>query len=171
THDIAVNVSRRGTTVRARREFTAEPTSAPKTPDRVLTATLRSPLTSSDFGVKATTFSYRDDESGRIKVIVCAELDRSMNRSEPFAVGYYVTNSHGEVVTANVEKSLAVPAGQEGQPQYFMSAVLLDPGTYVVRLAAVDQQGRKASVEHTFDASLTAIGQLRMSALMLGRPG
>lgn len=171
THDIAINVSRRGATVRARREFSADPPNATKTPDRLLTETLRSALSASDFGVKTTAFPYRDDKTGRIKVIISAELDRTLNPSDPFLVGYYVTNTAGETVAANVDKNVPAVPGEEGKPQRFSSAVVLEPGTYAVRLAAVDQKGRRGSVEYTFDANLITAGQLKISALMLGSAG
>jgi len=59
THDISINVVRRGATVRARKEFSADPPNATKTPDHLLTDTLRSALSASDFGVKTTAFPYR----------------------------------------------------------------------------------------------------------------
>ena len=171
THDISINVYRHGATVRARKEFSADPPNATKTPEHLLTDTLRSALSASDFGVKTTVFPYRDERSDRIKVIISAELDRTMNPADPFMVGYYVTNTDGKTVAANVDKNVAVIPGEEGKPQSFSSAVVIEPGTYAVRLAAVDQKGHRGSVEYTFDANLTAAGQMKIGSLMLGRPG
>ena len=171
THDISINVLRRGATIRARREFSADPPNATKTPEHLLADTLRSALSASDFGVKTTAFPYRDERSDRIKVIISAEIDRTLNPSDPFMVGYYVTNTDGETVATSVDKNVAVIPGEEGKPQNFSGAVVLEPGTYAVRLAAVDQKGHRGSVEYTFDAGLTAAGQVKISSLMLGRPG
>ena len=43
-------------------------------------------------------------------------------------------------------QNVAVMPGEEGKPQNFSSAVVIEPGTYTVRLAAVDQKGHRASV-------------------------
>ena len=171
THDIAVNVSRPGLTIRARRQFSAEPPGSSKPVEDVLTDTMRSALPAADFDLKLTTFSYRDDASGRVKVIIGAEIDRSFNPDGPLALAYAVRRENGTSAAADVEKSLVPLQGQEGRPQHYMSAVVLDPGPYSIKLAVVDDKGHRASVSRTFDARLTSAGQIRMGELMLVRPG
>jgi VWFA-related protein len=170
-HQIAVGVTRGGASVRSRQQFSAEAAGSVKAVDAVLIETLRSALPASDFPVKMTTFAYRDDESGRIKLIVMAEIDRVTNPAGPMGLAFYVVDDHGGLAATSLEKALVPAAGQEGKPQTYMTAVVVDPGTYRLKLAATDGSGHRASVEHSFDASLTAVGQLRMSALMLARPG
>jgi VWFA-related protein len=170
-HDIAVNVSRPGITVRARRQFSAEAVGSSKPIDDLLTDTMRSALPAADFDLKVTTFSYRDDATGKMKVIIGAEIDRSFNPAGPLALGYAVRNEAGAAAAGDVEKSLVPSAGQEGQPQHYMTAVILEPGPYTVKLAVVDDKGHRASVSRSFEAKLTSVGQIRMGELMLARPG
>jgi VWFA-related protein len=170
-HDIAVNVTRPGLTVRARRQFAAEPLGSARPVDDLLTDTMRSALPAADFDLKLTTFSYRDDASGRIKVIIGAEIDRSFNPAGPLAVAYHVRGDAGTPPVAHVEKSLTPSAGQEGRPQQFMAAVVLEPGPYTIKMVVVDDRGHRASVSRTFEAKLTSAGQIRMGELMLVRPG
>ncbi|HEY7473779.1 MAG TPA: VWA domain-containing protein [Vicinamibacterales bacterium] len=170
-HDIAVNVTRPGLTIRARRQFSAEPLGSNKPVDDLLTDTMRSALPASDFDLRLTTFSYQDDASGRVKVIIGAEIDRSFNPAGPLAVAYHVRSENGAAPAADVEKSLTPAPGQEGRPQHYMTAVLLEPGPYTIKMAVVDDQGHRASVSRTFDAKLTFVGQIRMGELMLVRPG
>lgn len=171
THDISVDVARSGLTVRARKQFSAEPLGSSKPVEDVLTDTMRSALSAADFDLKLTTFAYRDDASGRVKVIIGAEIDRSFNAAGPLALGYTVRRDNGSPAAADVEKALVPAAGQEGRPQQYMTAVVLDPGPYSIKLAVVDDRGHRASVSRTFDARLTSAGQIRMGELMLARPG
>jgi VWFA-related protein len=170
THDIAVNVSRPGLTVRARRQFSAEPLGSAKPVDDLLTDTMRSALPAADFDLRLTTFSYRDDASGRVKLIIGAEIDRSFNPAGPLALAYHVRSGNGAAPVADVEKALTPAPGQEGRPQQYMTAVILEPGPYTIKMAVVDDQGHRASVSRTFDARLTSVGQIRMGELMLVRP-
>jgi VWFA-related protein len=171
THDISVDVGRSGLTVRSRKQFSAEPLGSSKPVDDVLTDTMRSALPAADFDLKLTTFAYRDDASGRVKVIIGTEIDRSFNPAGPLALGYTVRNENGSAAAADVEKSLVPAAGQEGRPQHYMTAVVLDPGPYSIKLAVVDDKGHRASVSRTFEARLTSAGQIRIGELMLTRPG
>jgi VWFA-related protein len=170
-HDIAVNVTRPGLTIRARRQFSAEPLGSNKPVDDLLTDTMRSALPASDFDLRLTTFSYRDDASGRVKVIIGAEIDRSFNPAGPLALAYHVRSESGAAPAADVEKSLTPAPGQEGRPQHYLTAVVLEPGPYTIKMAVVDDQGHRASVSRTFEARLTSVGQIRMGELMLVRPG
>jgi tetratricopeptide repeat protein len=137
----------------------------------VLTDTMRSALPAADFDLKVTTFAYRDDASGRVKVIIGAEIDRSFNPAGPLTLGYTIRRENGLTAAADVEKSLVPAAGQDGRPQHYMTAVVLEPGPYSIKVAVVDDKGHRASVWRTFDARLTSAGQIRLGELMLARPG
>lgn len=169
-HDIAVNVSRPGLTVRARRQFSADPVGAAKPIDDLLTDTMRSALPAADFDLKLTTFSYRDEASGRVKVIVGAEIDRTFNAAGPLALAYHVRGEAGPPA-AHVEKSITPAKGQEGRPQHYLAALVLEPGAYTIKMAVVDDRGHRASVTRAFDAKLTSAGQVRLGELMLVQPG
>ena len=170
THQIGVDVARRGVFVRARKEFSAEPAGTKHTADELLTDTLRSALIKSDFGLKLTSYSLRDENTTRIKLMIGAEIDRTFEPTGPIALAYYVSDASGALVSADVVKNLAPEAGQNGQPQLYMAAVSVDPGTYSIKLAAADADGRVASVERTASAKLTAVGQVRMGDLLIARP-
>lgn len=170
-HAIAVSVGRKGAVVRARPQFSAEPVGSVKASDDLLTETMRSSLVASDFNLKVTTLSYRGETDERIKVILSAEIDRAFNPSGPLSLAYTIVRSGGGLAWADVEKTIVPAAGQEGRPQHYLSAVVLDPGAYVIKIAVVDESGRRASVERAFDAKLTAVGQIRLGDLMLARSG
>jgi VWFA-related protein len=170
THQIGVDVARKGVYVRARKEFSAEPAGTKHTADQLLTDTLRSALIKSDFGLKLTSYSLRDEKTSRIKLMIGAEIDRTFEPTGPIALAYYVSDASGALVSADVVKNLAPEPGQSGQPQLYMAAVSVDPGTYSIKLAAADADGRVASVERSASAKLTAVGQVRMGDLLIARP-
>ena len=170
THQISVTVDRRNMLVRARRQFAA-PSSAYKNVDDLLVESLRSGLLATDFDVSLTTYAYRDDLSGRIKLMVSAAIDRSTNPAGPFVVAYYVSDEHGNMAAADVDKAVVPAPGREGKTQYYMGAVAVDPGIYNIKLAVVDEQGRRASVQRSFEAKLTSAGPATLGELMLARPG
>lgn len=167
-HDISVKVTRPGVTVRARPQFAVAPPAGEKSIDEQLVDALRNPLPVSDVGLKVTTFTYRDDETKKLKVLVSTEIDRSFNANGDFALGYLVTDAGGRLVGSQFEKALAVPSkDHEGRPQRYTGAFVVDPGIYNVKVAVVDPKGRAGSVERTFSARLATAGQLRIGELML----
>lgn len=169
-HRIDVRTSREGVRLRARREFSVE-AERPRTRQDYLVDALKSPLGLTDFTMNATTYQYQDVASGRIKVLVAVTLDRTFNRDGEFSLAWFVTDTKGLVVTIQDEQKLPLSSPQAaGRPQTFASALLLDPGVYNLTIAAVDDDGRRATVEHGFEARITSVGQLRLSDLMLAEP-
>ena len=172
SHRIEVQTTAPNVRVRARREFSMA-AERPTTRQDHLVDALKSPLGLSDFGLQTTTYLYPDAElrSTRIKVLVAVTLDRTFNRDGDFSLAWYLTDPMGRVVSIEDEArvSVASPA-QAGQPQTFVGAVLVAPGVYSMTIAAVDDSGRRATVEHSFDARLTGVGQIRLSDIMIAHP-
>lgn len=167
-HDISVKVTRPGVTVRSRPQFAVAPPAGEKTTDERLVDALKNPLPVPDVGLKITTFTFRDDETKKLKVLVSTEIDRSLNPGGDFSLGYIVTDARGALVGSQFEKALAVPSkDDQGRPQRYTGAFVVDPGVYSVKVAVVDPKGRTGSIERTFNAKLANAGQLRLGELML----
>ena len=49
-----------------------------------------------------------------------------------------------------------------------LGAIAVPPGSYRLRVAALDRDGRQGATESAVDAGLTAVGPLSLGALMLG---
>ncbi len=167
-HNISVQVSRQGTHVRSRQQFKVAPAPSTRSADELLVDALKNPLPVSDVGVKLTTFTFRDDTSNKLKVLITSELDRAFNPAGAFSLGYIVTDTRGKLVGSQFDKNL-MPASKddEGRPQRYTGAVVVDPGIYNIKLAVVDPKGRSGSVERTFEARLTSAGQFKFGELML----
>lgn len=167
-HNISVQVSRPGVNIRSRPQFKVAAPASTRSSDELLVDALRNPLTVSDVGVTLTTFTYRDDTSNKLKVLLTADIDRAFNPAGDFSLGYIVTNARGDLAASQFEKALALPSkDDEGRPQRYTGAIVIDPGIYNIKLAVVDPKGRAGSVERTFDAKLTTAGQLKFGELML----
>jgi len=172
SHRIDVRTTAPNVRIRARREFSMAAT-RPTTRQDHLVEALKSPLGLSDFGLRATTYHYPDSElrSSRVKVLVAVTLDRTFNRDGDFSLAWYLTDPMGRVVSIQDEQRIALPSpAHAGQPQTFAGAVMVDPGVYSLTIAAVDDSGRRATVEHSFEARLTGVGQIRLSDIMIAHP-
>ena len=171
-HKINVSVpNRRGTTLRARREFVVGG-GPPKSAEQLLVETLRAPLQAGDIGVKVSTYSMRDPASAKLRVLVAAEIDRSVNANASLALGYILFDSNGKAVASQIEPGIPRPApGRERAQAFVGSATAEAPGLHTLKLAVVDDRGNRGSVEHTFRAQLSSAGQVRATDLLIAESG
>lgn len=171
-HRIRVEVpARRQLEVRARPEFSA---SAPRTltVEELLAETVRAPLVSSEIRLKATTYTFREGDGNKLRVIIGAEIERPRNTAGRLALGFGLFDGEGRLVASRVEPDVSTRLNpRTGAHQYF-TAVLADaPGLYTLRVAVVDDLRRRGSVEHSFRAQLTPAGPLRTGELLLAETG
>jgi VWFA-related protein len=171
-HKINVSVpNKRGITLRARREFVVGGGPA-KSAEQLLVETLRAPLQASDIGVKVSTYTLRDPSSQKLRVLVAAEIDRSVNANASAALGFILFDANGKAVASQIEPGIPrPPAGQE-RAQLYVGTVLAEaPGLHTLKLAIVDDRGQRGSVEHTFRAQLSSAGQVRSTDLLIAESG
>lgn len=167
-HKIKVDLPAHGNLdVRARPEFSVAPR-RDKSVEDLLGETLRSPLLSSDIRLKTTTYTMRDRDSDKLRIVVGAEIDRVSETAGRLSLGFALFDTSGQIVTSRVEPSVVTRVNpRTGAHQYF-GAVLVDrPGVYTLKMAVIDDLRRRGSVEHTFDAQLRTAGPLRIGDLML----
>lgn len=163
THKIKIGVGRRGLTVRARREFAMDATLDAASLGPRLGEALRSPIDLTSVGIKVSPYVVRD-ESGKVKIIIASEVDRTLNGSVDAAMGFTLVDRDGRLAGSDVEPSLGP---HNGRVEHFASALVVDPGIYSLRYAVADASGRDGSVGHTFEARLHGAGQLHWSDLLL----
>jgi len=77
-HKIRIDVRRKDLMLRSRREFSVGAAAARTAEDTVL-ETLRAPLLASDIPLKLTTYTFQDPDSAKLKIILVADIDRSLN--------------------------------------------------------------------------------------------
>ncbi|MET0216130.1 MAG: VWA domain-containing protein [Vicinamibacterales bacterium] len=163
-HTIAVTVKRRGVTVRSRRQFRIDP-GASKTLDSQVVAALRDPLPAAEIPIKLATFSFRDPIHDKLRLLIGADIDRSVNPDGHLSAGYVVVDFDGKLAASQMD-TLQPPAHAQAIQHYF-STVAVDAGRYTVKLVVVDDAGRRGSVEMLADAHLTATGPLQATDLLI----
>ena len=176
---IRVQVKPRGLTVRARQTFvirdTAAPTAAaaPAAPVDRLTQLLTAPLPSRGLPIRVASYTATDAASSHVRVVITAEIGDAGAGDAEWPIGIIIVDKNEKVVVSKAGPSTLVAASALGDsPRLLLTSVLLEPGEYTLRLAAVDPTGREGSVHHTIHARLVPLpSKLNVSDLVLvGRP-
>lgn len=162
-HRIQVSVSRKGTTVRSRHEFVSEPSSTRSTASRErLGHLLRTPLIATELPLRLTTYAFQEGEGAKVRIIVSLEIDpEGAGRVTTASVGLGVFDEKGKVVTSSIDRT---------KSSEYSGAVVVEPGKYTLKLAAIDNDGRRGSLEHKFTAALISAGDITTGDLMLAHP-
>jgi VWFA-related protein len=165
-HRIRIDVRRNGLLLRSRREFSVGAPASKTTTDVVLD-TLRSPLLAAEIPLKLTTYTFKDPESSRLKVILVADVDRTLNAEGALSLGYMMFDDKGKLVSSQLENALSNPIEPRSKIQKYIGAVVAPPGTYTLKLAVADAGGKRGSVERTLVAKSNAFGQLHATDLLI----
>ena len=150
-HRIDVEVRRRGVTLHSRRAFVLSGASAAaRSPEDDLTDALRSPFAVAGLPLRGTTFVTQDPASDKVRLMLALEVGQAGATPEDFTIGYVLIDRAGVVVSSHGEKRRLAPSDtRPTAPLEYLSSVILDPGTYTLRVAAVDSSGRRGSLVHT----------------------
>ncbi len=162
-HKIDVKLARKGLAVQARRAFLSAEGPPPATPVDALKRTLRSPTTATALPLRVATWTYKEPGTSRVRLIVAAEVQRGSDESLQYATGLLVATTDGKVIAATEEpRELQAVEGDDALASYG-GMVVLDPGTYRLRVALANAEKRTGSVEREVKA-----WQLNGDALTLG---
>ena len=182
---IRVQVKPRGLTVRARPTFVIRDdaaaattaTRAPATDGAGATAVatehikqlLLAPLPTRGLPMRVSTYTATDTGSSKIRVVISAEVGDDAPGEAEWPTGVLVLDKDGKAVVSRAGATKLAPASVRGaSPRLILTSVLLDPGEYTLRLAAIDDTGRSGSVHSTINARLTKLpGSLSVSDLVL----
>lgn len=167
-HKIKVDVpGRKNVDVRARNGFSVD-TGRTLTTGQQLADTIAAPLLATDIGLKIGAYSFTENTGDKLRIVLAAEIDRSRNPGAKVALAYTVVDSRDQVVSTQLEPEVRAPIRPADQTQTYLGAITVSPGTYRVKLAVVDDEGKAGSVEHTVEARLTSAGQIHLTDLLLG---
>src|SRR5688572_2921291 len=173
-HQIRVQVGRQNVQVRARRQVQYAVMKANNwSRDVVMARVLRSPAANTQLPMRLSTYTFRDAAPNKVKLILAAEIDpESMEKELDLAIGFAVFDQVGKAVLSGQERKIY--SANSDLPIRYELAVAVDPGTYRLRLAAVDMAGKSGSVEREVSAfGMTnhelALGDLILSSVREGR--
>lgn len=129
-------------------------------PSRTPHAMLRDGREYRDLPMRAAAFASASPGDSRLKIVAVAE---PLDQLAPIAsAAFGLIDARGQLVaqwTANERELARTPVASAG---------LAAPGTYRLRVAAVDDAGRRGAADYEFDASIVSAGPLKLSALVLG---
>lgn len=175
-HRIRVQVKPRGLTVRARPTFVlreAETANAAAvaamTPVEQVTEVLRQPLPNRGLPMRVASYTSLDSSSPKVRVVISAELGDPVTGERELPIGVIVLDKNDRAVFSRAGMTTLAPASVRGEsPRLILTSLLLDPGEYTLRIAAIDDRGRAGSVHHAINARLARMaGGLNVSDLML----
>ena len=118
--------------------------------------------------IKVATYNLRTPGASTVKLVVTTEFGRNATAVEDVTVGYVVLTDKGKVAATSLTVNKAAPVRMtEAGPLQATTVIEVPPGTYVLRLAVLDANGRAGSVEHPLDARVSSIGDLELADLLL----
>ena len=167
-HRIKVGVpGRSGLDIRARSQFTID-TPSRKTDDELLKETLQAPALATEIGLKLATYTLRDPASDKLRILMAAEIDRSGGSDTKLALAYSLVDDKGRLIHSQIDRELKTTISPETSIQKYSGFILSDnPGPHTLKIAVVDERGRRGSVEHTFRAALTPVGEVQATDLLI----
>lgn len=168
-HQIKVDVTRRGSVLRARRQFVlAPPVSAPSQAQQALVYALASPLPVSGLPMRAITFTLQGPERDKVQLLIHAEVGNGYTAPTPLSAGFVLRDATGRIVDTRLSKTTLVPtlAGSPS-PLVYVAGASVAPGEYTLKVAAADGT-RAGSVEHPVHAVLPNAGAVVTSDLIVG---
>jgi VWFA-related protein len=166
SHKIKIDVSRRDLTLRARREFTVGPAGT-RSVEETAVEILRAPLLATDIPLKLTSYTFQEGDAAKLKVVIVTDIDRSLNPAGQVSVGYMMFDDKGKLVASQLEKGIDLPIDPERKTQKHIGGLVISPGVYTLKVAVIDDAGKRGSVERTFAARINGFGQLRASDMVI----
>lgn len=169
-HPVSVSVRRRGANVRARREFQITPDAQTKNEnaEQRLARTLRSPFAATDLPMRLATYAYQDPQSSKVRVLIATEIGQTTKDPAEITIGYSLIDRDGKATVSRVQHPTLTPVdGLNGPLLEYAGMFTIDPGTYTLKLAAIDGQGRRGSLEHPLQAWQMTGVPLAVGDLML----
>ncbi len=151
-HKINVETRRRGVNLQARRAFLAPEGPPPATPIDALKRTLRSPTAATALPLRATTWTYKEPGTSRVRLVIAAEAERGIDDPLRYAAGLVVATKEGKVIAASEDARDLVPSAADATRVTYAGLVTVDPGTYRIRVALADDEKRAGSIEREVQA-------------------
>jgi VWFA-related protein len=159
---IKVEVRPRGLTVRARPTFVIRDGEAAATtaltPQQQLGEVLKAPLPVRGLPMRVATYTAVESGSNKIRVVIAAEVGEPVTTTAELPFGLIILDKNDKIVVNRGGASKLAPASDRGEsPRLALTSVVLDPGEYTLRVAAVDERGRGGSVHHSINARLNRV--------------
>ena len=121
-----------------------------------------------DIGLKLTTYTLRDPESDKLRILMAAEIDRAGNAEGNLALAYSLVDDKGRLIDSQIDRQVKTPVDPETSLQRYTGFILSGAsGTHTLKIAVIDDRSRRGSVEYSFKAALTPLGSVRATDILL----
>jgi hypothetical protein len=163
--NVSVNTSRPNVTIHRTPQFVITRTMAP-VGDAAATAPasardlIRQAQLISDLPLRVTAHPFRDEDPARIRLVVTMDSPEMSASLSDAMIGVF--DGRGELVSGLEITSEAL------QRRPLVAALSVPSGVFRLRAAALESSGRGGTAEQVIDASLTEIGPMHASAVMIG---
>ena len=172
-HEIDVSVLRRGTRVRARREFLLPaPDEEPSGGiDEQMQRALQAPFVVTGLPLRLATYVFQAEDTEKVRVLVAVEIDAVESSPAEVAIGFSLRDVSGNIVSSGSHQATLTPVERpRGVVLEHVVGFTTDPGSYVAKLAVADGRGRSGSVEHPVQAWQLADLPFASGDLLLADP-
>ena len=128
-------------------------------------AALPSPAT--QIPMRVTTYAYQGaaPQSQKAQIVVAADIDPPTSGVVDVAIGHALYDQMGRAVDVGQERKIY--SANSDRPLRYEIGILVNPGTYRLRLAAIDLSGNSGSVDREIYAPQTNSQDLAVGDLML----
>ena len=151
-HRIQVKSTRRGITVYSRRGFLATTSPGATSPEDAVKKALRGPLTINDLPMRVAAWTYKEPNGSRVRLLLTTEIERNADQPLEYMTGIAFIDRNNKASATEVERKTLRSVEADPGVAIFTGALLLEPGTYLIRIAVADSEGRIGSVERKIDA-------------------
>ena len=156
-----------GLVVRAREQFTVPSEAAMRTDADELADILAQPFAQTELVLNVATYHVRNTASLDPELVISAEISSEI--ASPSAVSLAALLVEGD--DGDTRTTLAQVRRPENdrsnQPLRYITSMTVEPGDYAVKIAAIDDSGRRGSVEHRGRFEPHRSGALELSDLLL----
>jgi VWFA-related protein len=164
-YSVTVKVRRSGVTVRSPKQVVSPASGSRKlpAPKEALGNLLHDPRLATDLPLKVMSYAAQGSDFDRVKAVIVAQLDELPDAKGDVAWGFEVHDG-ARVISDAFDKRNAHDLTAEP----IVTSASLPPGKYSLRFGVVDEQGRRASVDHPLSVGLHAAGNLEYSDVFAG---
>jgi VWFA-related protein len=170
-HRLDISLRRKGLFLRSHQAFVlSSAVRGSRSPEDSLFDALNSPFAIAEIPMRVTSFGLQEPtDPDKVRVIMPVEIGQAGVPPGDYALGYVLFDGQGRVVSSHQEKTRLTPVdGREDVPLAYLVSASVDPGTYVLRIGAVDDQGRRASIVRDIHAYKLTEQEFAAGDLLLG---
>lgn len=166
---IEVDVKRRGVSVKSNNTVVTGTANTRRPAAELLSDALSSPFALAGIPLRVSTFTQRDASGDKYRLRLAAQIGEPGVPAGEFTLGYVLTNDAGRVLTsAGSQRTLSPGASGRNQTLQYDTSLSVAPGTYALRFAVVDKDGRRGSVVRRVELPKFDTDDLPTSDLIVG---